>query len=677
MSGPASTLGGLSDSSQALMANTTAPATASTPNARRSRSAMGIVISLARARRWFTNWRADIATNTMTATTTVLSSTTAPCDDPNRLPLSRITIWTMPVITVTPIATLDSRPKPRTAWTRSSSPGPARTTRASSTTPPTHTAIARACSTPMAMLTTARSVPVRLNPMVTTARPGTPSANICVTGSITRSGRKATQAAASTNTIRARAAIPAVPASNRSSHDSGLKLPPSEPSVTAAVAAARYSAVPTNATIHAPRTNRTVSRYSTPSGQAAAITTSEPKSTGIPNTDNRRPSHSGPWPASTLASSATSSETDDVPSGEPASPVVVVEVPSTPVPSGSVPSVSGTVVSTTAGSFSTVKVMLPTPLGSPSVLLTPHRTTQVPRGSASTTSALSVRPSSPTRGRPMVDSSVLHSTTMVLTSPSSSAKVIWISAGESPMVPPSSGDELTTLFSAWAVPGSSVNAAVRPATSPPSRDQRRARRRGARRGCAGRGTGVRSFTIAPRLVAPPLHRSAIRRPAAGGDAHLGGEIVAAELQLADPCGECNDVVVAHGLCARRSGRGGQGPPPRRLVVGVAHECPVVVGQLVGHVQPANLFCLRRQQGCGVDGELRHRDLLRRCRQGIECRSGLRADGRQIGAVALGGGLRTRGAGAAAGDEACCHGQRHRHRRRRRPPAVAGGARWDA
>src|SRR6056297_20663 len=677
MSGPASTLGGLSDSSQALMANTTAPATASTPNARRSRSAMGIVISSARARRWFTNWRADIATNTMTATTIVLSSTTAPCDDPNRLPLSRITIWTMPVITVTPIATLDSRPKPRTAWTRSSSPGPARTTRASSTTPPTHTAIARACSTPMAMLTTARSVPVRLNPMVTTARPGTPSANICVTGSITRSGRKATQAAASTNTIRARAAIPAVPASNRSSHDSGLKLPPSEPSVTAAVAAARYSAVPTNATIHAPRTNRTVSRYSTPSGQAAAITTSDPKSTAIPNTDSRRPSHNGPWPASTLARSATSSELAVSPSDEAPSPVVVPSVPSTPVPSGSVPSVSGTVVSTAAGSFSTVKVMLPTPFGSPSVLLTPHRTTQVPRGSASTTSALRVRSSSPTRGRPMVDSSVLHSTTMVLTSPSSSAKVIWISAGESPMVAPSSGDELTTLFSAWAVPGSSVNAAVRPATSPPSRDQRRARRRGARRGCAGRGTGVRSFTIAPRLVAPPLHRSAIRRPAAGGDAHLGGEIVAAELQLADPCGDCNEVVVAHGLRARRSGRGGQGPPPRRLVVGVAHECPVVVGQLVGHVQPANLFCLRRQQGCGVDGELRHRDLLRRCRQGIECRSGLRADGRQIGAVALGGGLRTRGAGAAAGDEACCHGQRHRHRRRRRPPAVAGGARWDA
>src|SRR6056297_1110709 len=142
MSGPASTLGGLSDSSQALMANTTAPATASTPNARRSRSAMGIVISSARARRWFTNWRADIATNTMTATTIVLSSTTAPCDDPNRLPLSRITIWMTPVSTVTPIATLDSRAKPRTAWTRSSSPGPASTTRASSTTPPTHTAIA-------------------------------------------------------------------------------------------------------------------------------------------------------------------------------------------------------------------------------------------------------------------------------------------------------------------------------------------------------------------------------------------------------------------------------------------------------------------------------------------------------------------------------------------------------
>ena len=50
---------------------------------------------------------------------------------------------------VTTIAGVEILLNPRTAWTRSSSPGPDRTTRASSTTPPTHTAIASAWRTPI------------------------------------------------------------------------------------------------------------------------------------------------------------------------------------------------------------------------------------------------------------------------------------------------------------------------------------------------------------------------------------------------------------------------------------------------------------------------------------------------------------------------------------------------
>ena len=188
--------------------------------------------------------------------------------------------------------------------------------------------------------------------------------------------------------------------------------------------------------------NRTASRYSTPSGHAAAMSTSEPNSTATPRTDRSRPSHNGPWPESTLDRSATSSF----------EAVGAVVAPSAVSVVSGVVSVVG-VVSTVAASFSTRNDRFPAPLGCPSASLTPQLTVQLPLGSASTTSAASVRRSSLTRRGPTVNSSASHCTAIVLTSPSSSLNVISIVAGDVATDAPSAGVELTTEFSAKTVPG--------------------------------------------------------------------------------------------------------------------------------------------------------------------------------------------------------------------------------
>ena len=58
-----------------------------------------------------------------------------------------------------------------------------------------------------------------------------------VVGSITRSGRIATQPLASTNTMRITAARPGQPASNRSIHPDGLSPLPNDSPLTAALSA--------------------------------------------------------------------------------------------------------------------------------------------------------------------------------------------------------------------------------------------------------------------------------------------------------------------------------------------------------------------------------------------------------------------------------------------------------
>ncbi len=136
----------------------------------------------------------------MTATTTVFRTTTRPCPLWNNSPPSRRNICTRPVTIVTTIAGVETRLNPRTAWTRSSSPGPDRTTRASSTTPPTHTAIASAWRTPTTTPSPASGPIVREIPIIAAHSPGIPSAASCVVGSMTRSGRNAAHAEASRNT---------------------------------------------------------------------------------------------------------------------------------------------------------------------------------------------------------------------------------------------------------------------------------------------------------------------------------------------------------------------------------------------------------------------------------------------------------------------------------------------
>ena len=164
--------------------------------------------------------------NSIAATMTTLSTRTRPWGDPNNDPPSSRIIWTIPLAMVATIAMVEIRPKPRTAWTRSSSPGPTSTTRARRITPPIQTAIASACVMPIAIPRIGTGPPVRLNPIVTTASAGMPSAAICVAGMITRSGRNATQEAPTTSSSRASAARAGVPASSRSTQLRGLNPMP-------------------------------------------------------------------------------------------------------------------------------------------------------------------------------------------------------------------------------------------------------------------------------------------------------------------------------------------------------------------------------------------------------------------------------------------------------------------
>ena len=331
----------------------------------------------------------------------------------------------------------------------------------------------------------ARSPPVRLKPIVATASAGMPSAAICVVGSMTRSGRNATQPEPSTRMSRASAAMPGAPASNRSSQFDGFSPLPNDSPVAAAVAAATYSTVPTNATIQIIRMNRTATRYSTPSGHAAAIVTSDPKRMATPRTESRRPSHSGPCPVSASVGLTTSLG-------------VLVAFGSTAVVVASVVAVEvaaagSSVVVEATGSFDTLNVRMPFPFGCPSVSLTNQLATHVPFGSGEGTGTVSVSPSPPISGRPSVTSWVLQSSETVLVSPNASENTIEIWVGEAAIVEPSAGSELTTAASAWTTPDStSEPMATTPSAIAATAVVRRRRRRA--------GHAVRSFTVGPNLV---------------------------------------------------------------------------------------------------------------------------------------------------------------------------------
>ena len=244
---------------------------------------------------------------------------------------------------------------------------------------------------------------------------------------------------------RKNAARPAQPAPRRSNQANGLKPEPSELAVTAAAAADVKSTVPISASTHAARKKRTVMRYSTPSGQAVAMSTNAPNTTAMPSVDSTRPSHSGPCPVSTRLSAIVSvcappskADTGVDPAGaEPSadSAIDVVESPS-----------AGVVVA--AGSASTVNEINELPFGSPSESLTRHVATQRPRGSASGISTVITRELPLSVGAGRAIGSVLHSSETMRNSPISSVKLITICVGDVASVVPSAGSDVTTWFSA-------------------------------------------------------------------------------------------------------------------------------------------------------------------------------------------------------------------------------------
>ena len=349
----------------------------------------------------------------------------------------------------------EMRANPRTAWTRSSSPGPESTTRVSRITPPSQIAIASACAIPSSRPSAARDPSTRPTPIIATASAGIPSAAACVAGSRTRSGRNATHADAMTKINRNSAARPAQPASKRSNQAPGLKPEPSELPVTAAAAAEVKSTVPMSARTHAARKKRTVIRYSTPSGHAAAMRTNAPNTAAMPSVDSTRPSHSGPVPVSTRLSATVlvSASPPEVVAGADADVEPLLEVLAS--------SSAGVVVA--AGSASTVNESNELPFGSPSESLTRHVATQSPRGSASGIATVITREFPLSVGAGRVIGSVLHSSETMRNSPISSVKLITICVGEVARVVPSAGSDVTTSFSAWATPGSSVSKPIRTA----------------------------------------------------------------------------------------------------------------------------------------------------------------------------------------------------------------------
>ena len=351
--------------------------------------------------------------------------------------------------------------------------------------------------------------------------------------------------------------------------------------------------MPITATIQIVRMNLTATRYSTPSGHAAAIVTSDPNRMATPRTDSRRPSHSGPCrsrPRSGLTTSV-----------EPRGGVRIDGRRGGECRRGGGRRLRrSTVVVVTTGSVDTLNVMLPDPFGSPSVSLTSQLATQVPFGRAVGTGTVSVRLSAPTSGRPSVTSSVLHSSETVLASPNSSVNTIEISAGDVAIVDPSAGSELTTVASARTIPDSTSDPKVTtPRAIAATAVVRRRRRR------AGRTAG--SFTVGPRLVVGeslgreprrslPLGQLGSAGSAGSADArrcaHLGDEVVASEVELGDRRGQLVErFSVASGPPAR-----GEVAPRGRLVLVVADQRAVVVVEIVGRCE-ARMVRPRRAGAC--------------------------------------------------------------------------------
>ena len=110
---------------------------------------------------------------------------------------------------------------------------------------------------------------------------------------MTRSGRVTTHPVRRTKITRASAAMPGVVSVRPLQAVGDSELPIPLPEILAATHAALKPAT-TSVNSQADRRKRTVRMYSTPSGQAVAISTSAPNSVATPSEINSRESPSGP-----------------------------------------------------------------------------------------------------------------------------------------------------------------------------------------------------------------------------------------------------------------------------------------------------------------------------------------------------------------------------------------------
>ena len=85
-------------------------------------------------------------------------------------------------------------------------------------------------------------------------------------------------------------------------------------------------------------------------------------------------------------------------------------------------------------------------------------------------------------------------------------------------------------------------------------------------------------------------------------------------------------------------------PGGGLLVGVADERPVVIGERRRRVEVPGSFGLGREETSGLRGEVGDGDLFRRLRQRVEVGGGLDAHGLEVGEIV---GLGDRGGLAAA------------------------------
>jgi hypothetical protein len=205
-----------------------------------------------------------------------------------------------------------------------------------------------------------------------------------------------------------------------------------------------------------------VRMYSTPSGHAVAINTSDPNNTATPSEISKRDNPSGPpepvpgvveLPDDELVVGAV---VDPVAGTEPAPGVVTADA--------SVATVSLAIVNR--------KLELP-PLCA-SGWLTCHETTHSPFGSGFGTVTLSDTPSSPIAGLPTAIGDPLQATWTVLVAPSGLANVSSSDGGDVSTVLPAVGEDDTIVLSAAAARGTAnPPTAVTPAKT--TRARRRAR----------------------------------------------------------------------------------------------------------------------------------------------------------------------------------------------------------